>query len=73
VFNQSSTTFSFGSPDIIPMFARGAIPGKVKTWCYDEDEEDFTKGLLNIINPLFQYLNLIATTFKMRLRWIFGF
>lgn len=44
MFNQSSTTFSFGSPDILPMFAKGAIPGKVKTWCYDEDEEDFTKG-----------------------------
>lgn len=44
------------------MFARGAIPGKVKTWCYDEDEEDFTKGLPNILSSLlFQYLN--ATTF----------
>ncbi|KAF8644368.1 hypothetical protein AX16_008507 [Volvariella volvacea WC 439] len=43
VFNQSSTTFSFGSPDILPMFARGATPGKVKTWSYDEDDEDFTK------------------------------
>ena len=26
------------------MFAKGASPGKVKTWSYDEDEEDFTKG-----------------------------
>jgi hypothetical protein len=26
------------------MFSRGATPGKVKTWCYDEDAEDFTKG-----------------------------
>ncbi|KAI0742507.1 alkaline phosphatase-like protein [Daedaleopsis nitida] len=43
VFNQSSATFSFGSPDILPMFARGATPGKVEMWCYDEDEEDFTK------------------------------
>ncbi|OSD03803.1 PigN-domain-containing protein [Trametes coccinea BRFM310] len=43
VFNQSSATFSFGSPDILPMFARGATPGKVVMWCYDEHEEDFTK------------------------------
>ncbi|KAJ7606827.1 Phosphatidylinositolglycan class N-domain-containing protein [Roridomyces roridus] len=43
VFNQSSHSFSFGSPDILPMFTRGAVPGKVMEWSYDEDEEDFTK------------------------------
>jgi phosphatidylinositol glycan class N len=26
------------------MFARGAVPGRVSTWMYDEDDEDFTKG-----------------------------
>ncbi|KAJ7919305.1 Phosphatidylinositolglycan class N-domain-containing protein [Mycena leptocephala] len=43
VFNKSQSTFSFGSPDILPMFSRGATPGKVMAWCYNEDEEDFTK------------------------------
>ncbi|CAE6462618.1 unnamed protein product, partial [Rhizoctonia solani] len=45
VFNKSSHTFAYGSPDIVPMFARGVSPeNKVSSWCYDEAEEDFTKG-----------------------------
>jgi len=29
------------------MFSHGATPGKVKTWCYDEEDEDFTKGTIS--------------------------
>ncbi|KAF8257678.1 alkaline phosphatase-like protein [Lactarius quietus] len=43
VFNQSSHTFSFGSPDILPMFVQGATPGRVEGWSYHGDHEDFTK------------------------------
>ncbi|KAH7871399.1 Phosphatidylinositolglycan class N-domain-containing protein [Lentinula edodes] len=42
VFNRSSGTWAFGSPDIVPMFTKSA-EGRVSEWCYDESEEDFTK------------------------------
>ncbi|KAG9078149.1 Glycosyl phosphatidyl inositol anchor synthesis, partial [Ceratobasidium sp. 370] len=53
VFNQSAHTFAYGSPDIVPMFARGVHPeDKVSSWCYDESEEDFTKDPDNTRTPL---------------------
>ncbi|KAI6030169.1 Phosphatidylinositolglycan class N-domain-containing protein [Pisolithus marmoratus] len=68
VFNQSSRTFSFGSPDILPMFAQGASPDKVLTWCYDEEAEDFTKDataldnwVLDKLRALFQNASTDAT------------
>ncbi|KAJ7617900.1 Phosphatidylinositolglycan class N-domain-containing protein [Roridomyces roridus] len=44
VFNQSSTTFAFGSPDIVSIFSEAATPGKVLTWSYSEEDQDFTKN-----------------------------
>ncbi|KAJ7146305.1 PigN-domain-containing protein [Mycena epipterygia] len=70
VFNQSSTTFSFGSPDILPMFARGATPGKVMSWSYDEDEEDFTKGKYRICLSLY-WLNMVLSDATALDVWVF--
>ena len=41
VLNQSRHSWSWGSPDILPMFANGATPGKVDAFVYDADWEDF--------------------------------
>ncbi|XP_075215460.1 phosphatidylinositol glycan anchor biosynthesis class N [Lycorma delicatula] len=42
LFNQSTTTYSWGSPDILPMFSKGAAGGKVHTDMYSPDVEDFS-------------------------------
>ncbi|XP_005102628.1 GPI ethanolamine phosphate transferase 1 [Aplysia californica] len=41
VFNESRHTWSWGSPDILPMFAKGASGDHVSTSCYPADLEDF--------------------------------
>ncbi|CAE6447867.1 unnamed protein product [Rhizoctonia solani] len=58
VFNKSTHTFAYGSPDIVPMFARGVSPeDKVSSWCYDEGEEDFTKGECYSAHPFARFTN----------------
>ncbi|GMF56752.1 unnamed protein product [Phytophthora fragariaefolia] len=42
VVNQSSSSFLFGSPDIVPMFARHVAHAREEH--YSHEEEDFAKG-----------------------------
>lgn len=49
VFNQSSHVYSFGSPDILPMFKEGAAdPSSVKTWSYGAEAEDFSADAVHL-------------------------
>ncbi|KAM7370024.1 hypothetical protein PAMP_011310 [Pampus punctatissimus] len=41
VFNESRHTWCWGSPDILPMFAKGATGDHVYTYTYPAMEEDF--------------------------------
>ncbi|XP_040594040.1 GPI ethanolamine phosphate transferase 1 isoform X1 [Mesocricetus auratus] len=41
LFNESKYTWSWGSPDILPMFAKGASGDHVYTYSYDAQIEDF--------------------------------
>lgn len=42
LFNRTSVTYAWGSPDIVPMFSKGASPGRVITEVYSSDEEVFS-------------------------------
>ncbi|KAI0387609.1 GPI ethanolamine phosphate transferase 1 [Hypomontagnella monticulosa] len=56
VFNRSSHTWSWGSPDILPMFQHGATPGRIDIDCYDAEFEDFSKDATELDYYVFEHV-----------------
>lgn len=42
MFNQSSRTWGWGSPDILPMFSKGVSGGRMSGFHYAHEYEDFS-------------------------------
>ncbi|KAI1207103.1 GPI ethanolamine phosphate transferase 1 [Annulohypoxylon truncatum] len=56
VFNRSAHTWSWGSPDILPMFQHGATPGRIDADYYSADFEDFSKDALELDLYVFDHV-----------------
>lgn len=54
VFNRSRHTWSWGSPDILPMFKEGAEPGRVDADMYAEEAEDFSMDATHLDTWVFE-------------------
>lgn len=68
VFNRSRHTWSWGSPDILPMFKEGAVPGRIDADQYGAEFEDFSQDattldiwVFNKVKDLFHSASTNAT------------
>lgn len=64
VFNKSRHTWSWGSPDILPMFKEGAVPGRIDADAYGEEFEDFTLDATQLDTWVFDKVKALFATAK---------
>ncbi|KAJ5892840.1 GPI ethanolamine phosphate transferase 1 [Penicillium tannophilum] len=64
VFNRSRHTWSWGSPDILPMFKEGAEPGRVDADTYGEEEEDFSSDASHLDTWVFDKVHELFESAK---------
>ncbi|KAK7748994.1 Glycosyl phosphatidyl inositol anchor synthesis [Cytospora paraplurivora] len=57
VFNRSQHTWSWGSPDILPMFETGAVPGRVDAYTYGAEAEDFSQDATHLDLWVFDHVH----------------
>ncbi|KAI9678233.1 MAG: Glycosyl phosphatidyl inositol anchor synthesis [Caeruleum heppii] len=62
VFNRSRHTWSWGSPDILPMFKEGATPGRVDADVYEEEAEDYTQDATHLDTWVFDRVEAVFTS-----------
>lgn len=65
VFNRSSHTWSWGSPDILPMFKDGAMPGRVDADMYGEEAEDYTQDATQLDTWVFERAKNVFASAKL--------
>ncbi|OQD73675.1 hypothetical protein PENDEC_c014G01316 [Penicillium decumbens] len=64
VFNRSRHTWSWGSPDILPMFKEGAVPGRVDAEMYAEEAEDFSQDATHLDTWVFDRVHELFESAK---------